>query len=296
MPKRRHFGSGRHLLALAILAKPFNIVQPIHAVGFRVALRRSGCGWFGAVRRSRGCERSGGLALCRVARSEGCRAMRASPWVLAAHAVRRRRGCERQGGSSTPDGKIRVPRHEGVAVGAGGSRCSSTPDGKICAPCVIRGVSAAKGAPSRQDIRAAYSRKAICRAFRIHGAHILPKPARFGCMARESCQGGALFPSGAPSGMHGAKKLPRIAAWERIAAKSCHCQASESAWRRYLATARCLRAHSVDILPRPAGARGGIGHFALSGFNRQEQLRVCAVSVGNHEPTSRSAKLCRIMG
>ena len=47
---------------------------------------------------------------------------------------------------------------------------------------------------------------------------------------------------------------------------------------------------------RPAGARGGIGHFAFSGFNCQEQLRVCAVSVGNHEPTSRSAKLCRIMG
>lgn len=47
---------------------------------------------------------------------------------------------------------------------------------------------------------------------------------------------------------------------------------------------------------QPVEARGGIGHFAFSGLNCQEQLRVCAVSVGNHEPTSRSAKLCRIMG
>lgn len=52
-------------------------------------------------------------------------------------------------------------------------------NGKIRASCMIRGVCAAKRSPSWQDLRAVYSRKAICRAFRIHGARILPKPAHF---------------------------------------------------------------------------------------------------------------------
>ena len=226
MPKRRHFGSGRLLLALAILAKPFNIVQPIHAVGFRVALRRSGCGRFGAVRRRRGCECSGGLALCRVARSEGCRAMRAMPWLRAARAVRRHRGCECQGGSSTPDGKIRVL-------------------------CMIRGVCATKRAPPWQDVRVVYPPAAICRAFRIHGVRILPMPARFGCMAAICCQEGAPFPSEAPFGMHRVKKLPRQGVQGRIAREYCHGLLSGNASRRNPAIARHPRAHSVDILPWP---------------------------------------------
>ena len=102
-----------------------------------------------------------------------------------------------------------------------GGPCSGGP-GKIRAPCVIRGVSAAKRAPPWQDMRAMHSRKAICGAFRIHGARILPKPARFGCTAAICCQGGALFPSGAPSGMHEAKKLPRQGVRERIGAISRH--------------------------------------------------------------------------
>ena len=61
-------------------------------------------------------------------------------------------------------------------------------NGKICAPCMIRGVRAAKAAPSWQDLRAVRSRKAVCRAFQMHGAHILPKPAHFGCMAAISCR------------------------------------------------------------------------------------------------------------
>ena len=95
-------------------------------------------------------------------------------------------------------------------------------NGKICAPCMIRGARAAKSAPSWQDLRAVYPPTAICGAFRIHGAHILPKPARFGCMARESCREGAIFPSEAPFGIHGAQNLPRIAARGRTAAESCH--------------------------------------------------------------------------
>ena len=117
---------------------------------------------------------------------------------------------------------------------SGGSHCSAAPglralgqfgaatDGKICAPCMIRGARAAKRGPSWQDLRAVRSRKAICGAFRMHGAHILPKPAHFGCMARESCHELAIFPSEAPSEMHETKKLPRIAARERTVAESCH--------------------------------------------------------------------------
>ena len=91
-------------------------------------------------------------------------------------------------------------------------------NGKIHAPCVIRRVRVAKRGSSWQDIRAVYPPAAICGAFRIHGAHILPKPAHFGYIARESCQEGAFFPSEAPFGIHGAQNLPRIAARERTVA------------------------------------------------------------------------------
>ena len=89
-----------------------------------------------------------------------------------------------------------------------------------------------KKAPSWQDIHVMHPPTAICGAFRIHGAHILPKPAHFGCMARESCHELAIFPSEAPFGIHEAQNLPRIAARERTRAKYCHRQAPENAlWR-----------------------------------------------------------------
>lgn len=85
-------------------------------------------------------------------------------------------------------------------------------NGKIRASCMIRGVCAAKKAPSWQDIHVMHPPTAICGAFRIHGARILPKSAHFGCMAAICCQEGALFPSEAPFGIHEAQNLPRIAA------------------------------------------------------------------------------------
>ena len=101
---------------------------------------------------------------------------------------------------------------------------------------MIRGVRAAKRVPSWQDLRAVYPLTVICRAFRIHGAHILPKPARFGCMARESCRELVIFPSEVTFGIHGAQNLPRIAARERAAAKSCHGLPSGNAPRENLVT------------------------------------------------------------
>ena len=95
-----------------------------------------------------------------------------------------------------------------------------------------------------------YPPTAVCGAFRMHGAHVLPKPAHFGCMACESCQEGAIFPSEAPFGIHGVKQLPRIAARERTATKSCHGKAPGNASRENLVT---------------VGRRGNAfrGHFAI---------------------------------
>ena len=73
----------------------------------------------------------------------------------------------------------------------------------------------------------------------------------FGCMARESCHEAPFFSSEATFGMHGVKKLPRIDARERTAAKSCHYQSPENAFRAYPAIAGHLGTHSVDILPSP---------------------------------------------
>lgn len=105
--------------------------------------------------------------------------------------------------------------------------------------------------PSWQDLRAVYSRKAICRAFRIHGARILPKSAHFGCMAAICCQEGALFPSETPFGIHEAQNLPRIAARERTRAKYCHCKALGNASEHNLAIARHPGTHQDKILPSP---------------------------------------------
>ena len=131
------------------------------------------------------------------------------------------------------------------------SKCSNeTPrNGKIRVSCMIRGVCAAKRSPSWQDLRAVYSRKAICRAFRIHGARILPKSAHFGCMAAICCQEGALFPSEAPFGIHEAQNLPRIAARERTRAKYCHRQAPENAPWRHGAGRRHANKTSANSTP-----------------------------------------------
>ena len=116
---------------------------------------------------------------------------------------------------------------------------------------MIRGARAAKRGPSWQDLRAVYPPTAICRAFRIHGTHILPKPARFGCMACESCQEGAIFPPEATFGMHGAQNLPRIDARERTAAESCHGKTPENAPRENIATTSHPGTHFAHILPSP---------------------------------------------
>ena len=139
---------------------------------------------------------------------------------------------------------------------------------------MIRGARAAKGAPSWQDLRAVYPRTPVCRAFRMHGAHILPKPAHFGCVAAICCHELALFPSEAPSGTHEAKKLPRIAARKRIAARSCHCRTPGSTFLSLVSARGCTMAkycHGRQPENTPqrylatVGRRGNAfrGHFVI---------------------------------
>ena len=83
----------------------------------------------------------------------------------------------------------------------------------------------------------------------MHGAHILPKPARFGCTAAICCRKPAFFPSEAPSGTHEAKKLPRLTAREHATAKCCHGSPPRNASERYLAIAGSPGTHRGGILP-----------------------------------------------
>ena len=161
-----------------------------------------------------------------------------------------------------------------------------------------------------------------------------PRPLS-GCMERKTCHGltpgnaprrnlatvnqakGALGRNPATVGRwgtHFASILPSSSARERTVVKSCHYQSPENAFRAYPAIAGRLGMHSVDILPsadirecavsaylhcqspgHAALSTRGSGHSAFSGLNCWERFRVCAVSVGNYELASRSAKLCRIM-
>ena len=127
--------------------------------------------------------------------------------------------------------------------------------GKICTSCMIRGVCAAKRAPSWQDIHVVYPPTAICRAFRIHGTHILPKPAHFEYTAAIYCHEGALFPSEAFFGIHRGKILSSSDTRERITSTYRHRQALGNAFRGHLAVAERPRAHREHTL-LCAGLRG----------------------------------------
>ena len=120
---------------------------------------------------------------------------------------------------------------------------------------MIRGARAAKSAPSWQDIHVVYPPTALCRAFRMHGAHILPKPAHFEYTAAIYCHEGALFPSEAFFGMHRGKILPSSDTRERITSTYRHRQALGNAFRGHLAVAERPRAHCEHTL-LCAGLRG----------------------------------------
>ena len=200
--------------------------------------------------------------------------------------------------------------------------------GKICARCIPeRRFAGLFGYMAHESCQGQLILDAWRRYIAREGHFSRPRPLR-GCMRRKTCYGKAsenaseqfIATAGRLGTYHGEilpppdvggqsahiSSLP--AGRERISRVYCHRRTAESASRIRVAVApasvECIaHAHRRTVCSLGAGhwyaqpveARGGIGHFAFSGFNCQEQLRVCAVSVGNHEPTSRSAKLCRIM-
>ena len=151
-------------------------------------------------------------------------------------------------------------------------------------------------------------------AFGMHGAQNLPRTAARERTAAESCHGKALenasrenIATTSRPRTHFAHILPSPGAWECIASISCHRQTSENVQFRHTSIAGrpvAQRSPREGVGSGPwlrCGVRRatlsvrGSGHSAFSGLNCWERFRVCAVSVGNHEPASRSAKLCRIM-
>ena len=117
--------------------------------------------------------------------------------------------------------------------------------------CAVHDLGASDGesAPWRQDVRAVHSPTALCGAFWMHGAHILPKLAVFEYMQAICCREPVFFSSEAPSGTHRGAILPWPAAWERIGAISCHGRQLGNASERYLAMAGSLGMHQGTILP-----------------------------------------------
>ena len=138
--------------------------------------------------------------------------------------------------------------------------------------------------------------------FGMHGAQNLPRTAARERTAAESCHGKAL----------GNASRENIATASQAKSASGRNPATVGRWggdapRENIATTsrpvaqRSPREGMGSVPWLCCGVRRatlsvrGSGHSAFSGLNCWERLRVCAVSVGNHEPASRSAKLCRIM-
>lgn len=89
----------------------------------------------------------------------------------------------------------------------------------------------------------------------------------FGYAACKSCQNqlildtyrryiareGGAFPPEASFGIHQAKIMPRMSAWECIRRIFCHRRHAENASLRYPATVDTRRTHHGEILPSPTG-------------------------------------------
>ena len=148
---------------------------------------------------------------------------------------------------------------------------------------MIRGARAAKSAPSWQDLRAVYPPTAICGAFRTHGAHILPEPARFRMHGARILPRTGDFPvrghfwdtwsekiaTDCRPGTHRGEILPRIDTRERTARVYCHCQSGQeriraqsrhrrtlgNAFRERFAIVERLGTHRGIILPWQAARK-----------------------------------------
>ena len=170
-------------------------------------------------------------------------------------------------------------------------------------------------APSWQDLRAVYPPTAICGAFRIHGAHILPKPARFRMHGAQILPGTGDFParghfrdawSAKPAtdcrpGTHRGGILPRQDPRERIAREYCHCRSGQerireqSCHHRTLGGGRTARAFCHRRAPGNAPRR----NLATTSHPRTHFAHIlpspgaweCIASISCHRQTSENAQL-----
>lgn len=113
------------------------------------------------------------------------------------------------------------------------------------------GVSGEKRGPSWQVFYDMYSQTAVCRAYLIHSAQILPKPANCGYILAICCHRGGVFPSEAPFGIHQAKILPQMSAWESLRRIFCNRRPVVNASRWNPAPAETWRTDHCEILPPP---------------------------------------------
>ena len=87
--------------------------------------------------------------------------------------------------------------------------------GKFCAPCIPKGAPDGKSAPPWQHIAAMHPKRAGFGNIRAPCIRKVPQTAFRECMARRSCQGGALFAALTPRIMHTAQISPSVAAEQR---------------------------------------------------------------------------------
>ena len=83
--------------------------------------------------------------------------------------------------------------------------------GKFCAPCIPKVASGGKSAPPWQHITAMHPKRAGVGKICAPCIRKAPQIAFRECIARRSCQGGALFAARTPRIMHGARILLSLA-------------------------------------------------------------------------------------
>ena len=124
-------------------------------------------------------------------------------------------------------------------------------DGKIFALCMIYRPRARKKGPFlARFLRYVFPNSCLQGFFDTQRAN-LAKTSSFWIHIGDMLPQRGVFPSEASFGIHQAKILPRMSAWESFRRIFCHCRHVENAPLRYPATADTWRTHHGEIMPSP---------------------------------------------
>ena len=116
--------------------------------------------------------------------------------------------------------------------------------GNFFASCIPEGAPDGKSAPPWQHIAVMYPKQAGFGKICAPCIRKAPQTAFRECIARRSCQGGALFAALTPQIMHGAQILPRFSARKVLRVEG---------WRRWVvASALCIEADGPHVRTRPS--------------------------------------------